>query len=284
MLDISHIPGQSDNIWIFYANGSIWQTWVKPRKCNFIWIMCIGGGSGGYGGGGGGLAGTAPGGATGAITRALFSANVLPDTLFVQPGVGSAGGAGASAGSNPVPGTATRSWVTIIANSTAAMNTVCISGTAGASGATAETAATTAVAGLLSLGNFISTPGQATTNASQIVPLVASGIILSGGGNGSAAGNVAAADILSVNLGITNTPTISGGASISGKGNPGIWNWKPMYAIGGSGGGGNASGNGGNGGDGAFGCGGGGGGNGSSGFVGGTGGKGGDGLVIIATF
>ena len=51
MLDIFNIPGQQDNVKIFYARGTTdWQTWTKPRNCKFIWMMCMGGGAGGGGG------------------------------------------------------------------------------------------------------------------------------------------------------------------------------------------------------------------------------------------
>jgi hypothetical protein len=290
MLDVFNIPGQQDNVTIFYGRGTTdWQTWQKPRNCKFIWIMCIGGGCGGE-------AGTTEspsnvggrGGGSGGVCRVIYPANVLPDTLFVQPGAGSAGAA--------FPGTpspASRSFVGIIAG-TAAMNTVCVSGAAGA-GTTnpnnAETAATTTQAGLMSLGTFIATAGQAgDTLGSGITPLSAT--ITSGGALGgivTVAGGTPGLSIASVNLGIYTTPQISGGAAggisgTGGAGNNGIWSWKPMFGLGGAGGGGTNTGvnSGGRGGDGAYGCGGGGGAAGST--IGGAGGKGGDGLVIIATF
>ena len=285
MLDISHIPNQSNNVWVFYTQGeTVWQTWVKPRKCNFVWIMCIGGGSGGYGGGGNGLAGSAPGGASGAVTKALYTANVLPDTLYIQPGTGSVGGTGSLSAQNFNAFSAGQSWVTIVPSTTTpvGLNTVCYSGVTAAAGVTGETAAT-ASGTLLTLGTFNSIAGQGINGLVQVVALGSSTIVC-GGGNGSLSGTVAAPDISSVSLGTTSTPAIIGGAAGGGAGNGGVWNWKPMYGLGGSGGGGSASGNGGNGGDGAFGCGGGGGGNGGTGFIGGNGGRGGNGLVIIATF
>ena len=300
MLDIFNIPGQQDNVKIFYAAGATaWQTWTRPRNCKFVWMMCIGGGSGGFGGAGGAGAGVSTGGPSGAVTRALFPANVLPDTLYVQVGTGSIGGAGSTGISNPLPGVPGRSFVVINPSGSvpAVMNTVCVSGLANASGGTPESATTTAAAGLLSLGNFTSIAGIAgNSTAGEYVPLTTT--ITCPGGAGSAAGvGTVGYGIASVNLGTYLTPAIPGGfgnatggptPGISSPGNPGPWFWKPMFGLGGSGGGGITGSGivGMNGGNGSFGCGGGGGGNTNSGVgsTGGNGGKGGDGLVIIATF
>jgi hypothetical protein len=292
MLDINFIPGQQDNVKIFYARGtSDWQTWQKPRNCKFIWIMCIGGGCGGESGttespsniGG-------RGGGSGGVCRVLYPANTLPDTLFIQPGAGSAGAATNNGGISPiVPSAANRSFVTINAGSTLSTNTVCVSGTA-AAGTTnpnnAETVATVSVASIMNLGTFTAIAGQAGDGGGAgISPL--STTITSGGASGgivTIGGGQAGFSIASVNLGTYTTPQISGGAAGGGTGNNGIWNWKPMFGLGGAGGGGTNTGvnPGGPGGNGAYGCGGGGGAAGST--IGGAGGKGGDGLVIIATF
>jgi hypothetical protein len=284
MLDVFNIPGQQDSVKIFYTQGDTsWQTWTRPRNCKFVWIMCIGGGSGGFGGAGSGGAANSLGGPGAAVTKALFPANVLPDTLYVQVGTGSIGGAGAITNINNLPSVPGRSFISIVPSSTTTMNIVCTSGLANAASSTPETAATVAAAGLLSLGTFTSTAGVAPVAAgSSVTPLVST--ITCPGANGSPAGNAAGAGILSVNLGTFNTPLISGGAS-GLIGNNGAWSWKPIvYGLGASGGGGVTSGTAGNGGDAnSYGCGGGGGGNSGAG-TGGNGGRGGDGLVIIATF
>jgi hypothetical protein len=169
------------------------------------------------------------------------------------------------------------------------MNTVCVSGAAPAgttNGFNAETVATITQAGLMSLGTFTAIAGQAGDSVgSGITPLVTT--ITCGGAAGgvvNVSGGQAGFNIASVNLGINPSPLISGGASGGAAGKSGIWNWKPMYGLGGAGGAGTNTGisPGGNGGNGGYGCGGGGGGAGST--LGGAGGNGGDGLVIIATF
>jgi hypothetical protein len=291
MLDVFNIPGQQDNVKIFYAAGTTaWQTWTKPRNCKFIWMMCIGGGAGGSGGTGG-FANQAggTGGGSGAIVRALFPANVLPDTLYVQPGNGGGGGGGLTNATNlalAAGGSGNRSWVSISQVTSSAMNVVCVSGATaagggGLAGGTAETIITgNTQAGLLNLGSFSATAGQ-VGGASQasITPLTT--IITSGGaGGGSSQATVeTGGSIIATSI----SPLIAGGA-ITANGNHGIISWKPLYFLGGAGGGGNsAGGTTGNGGNGAYGCGGGAGGS-NTGNPGGNGGNGGDGLVIIATF
>ena len=269
MLDVFNIPGQQDNVKIFYSAGATaWQTWQKPRNCKFIWIMCIGAGNGGGGMSTSAIAGLS-GAGSGAVTKALFPSNVLPDILYVQPGVGGIGGV--SGGTNG--GIGGRSYVSI-SPSTVAINVACISGGTPATYNVAETVATTALAGLLSLGNFTTTAGQAGT-ISDLTPLVST---ITCGSVGNQTGNNPGYSILATTI----SPLISGGAIGGVNGNHGIWSWKPLFGLGGAAGGGNNAGNGGKGGNGAYGCGGGCGGYGS--VAGGAGGNGGDGLVIIATF
>jgi len=293
MIDLFNIPNSQDNTSIFYANGSAWQTWKKPRRCEYVWIICIGSG----GGGANGAVGTSAantGGGSGAITRALFNASLLPDILFIQVGVGG----------NP-GGLGNRSFVSITPNTTTT-NLVVVSGTVAAlggqtgdSGVTAagETAATTTSANFLSLSNFISTPGVSTTGAVgiptsfNITPLTSQITSPGAPGGGYPANNSGQYDggsILSSNI----SPLISGGigSSVSGatagNGADGITSWKPFFSTGGAGGGStvnaSSSGFGGNGGKGGIGSGGGAGGAGFSG--GGSGGNGGNGLVIIVSF
>tara|TARA_R110000868_G_scaffold3681_2_gene22950 strand:- start:2269 stop:3087 length:819 start_codon:yes stop_codon:yes gene_type:complete len=272
MLDVFNIPGQQDNIKIFYAAGATtWQTWNKPRNCKFIWMMCIGAGAGG------GTTGTTSpgfGGGCGAVTRALFPANVLPDVLFIQPGIGA------------INATAGRSFVSITPSSAITMNLVCISGNAaaglGGNMQLGETAATAVNANLLNLGTFTSVAGRNQPNTAIVTPLTTT--ITCPGGNGGTPSISTGANIGSVDLGTFTTPNISGGTIINAGNNSdsGITYYKPFFSLGGAGGNSNNAGVGGKGGDGGIGSG--GGGNGGGTVIGAVGGKGGDGLVIIATF
>jgi len=289
MIDLFNIPNSQQDVQIFNANGSAWQTWQKPRKCNYVWIMCIGGAGGGGGGStysfdtAGGV-----GGGGGAVTRALYNAQILPDRLYVQVGLGGAGGAGATVGnSNGSTGTAgTRSWVGL-QPAIVATNMVMGSGTTPAAGgistnvgasAAGETVITQTTATFLTLSVFSSTAGQASPNislVSDVTPLTSQ--ITSAGAPFGA--GVAATSI---------SPEIKSGFNgiTAGPGGDGITSWKPFYSLGGAGGGALSGSSGGKGGDGGIGSGGGGGGSATitTSQVGGTGGKGGNGLVIIISF
>ena len=276
MLDIQNILSQTDNIRIYYQQGTAtWQTWRKPRNCSYVWIMCIGGGASGGGGRIGSTTATA-GGGSGAVTKAIYPAVFLPDLLYVQPGPG-----GARSSTAGICTVGNRSFVSAAPLSTSTANLACASGlnAAGISGA-GESALTPASAFYLNLSDFISTAGVAGTTTGNLSPLassiVAPGTVAPTGVSAGGSFNV-------LDLGTLTTQAVPGGAVGGGNGANGYWSWKPMYGIGGAAGGYNAAGTGGNGGDAiGYGCGGGAGGNGS--VAGGLGGRGGDGLVIIATF
>ena len=304
MLDLSHIPNSQQDIQIFYTNGTTnaWQTWQKPRKCNYVYIMCIGGGGGGAGGSIGTNSNSATGGGSGGVTRALYNAQQLPDRLYVQVGLGGAGGAGAvlqgNAGSSGTAGT--RSIVALLPLAAAA-NSIITSGNTAATGGSAtggtisgETASTTAGAFFYTLSNFISTAGIGSTTAGSFVPNNVTPLtsqLTSPGGGGAGINNVspsaiAGATILSSSISPLipgGTGTISAGSN-GGNGADGYTSWKPFFSTGGAGGGNAASGSGGNGGSGGIGSGGGSAGNSATVGPGGGGGKGGDGLVVIISF
>jgi hypothetical protein len=292
MIDLFNIPNSQQDIQIFNANGSAWQTWQKPRKCNYVYIMCIGGAGGGGGGSGFQNYVLTTGGGSGAVSRVLYNSQQLPDRLYIQVGLGGNGGIAGGVSSVGLGGSSgTRSTVSL-QPVVASQNLVAISGNAAATGGNAvpgsvgETVSTQSTATFYTLSNFISTAGVGTSangslsQANDITPLT-SQITCPGGGGSSA--NLNSASILATSI----SPLIPSGtlnpSGNGGNGGNGIMSWKPFYSLGGAGGGSSQSGGiGGNGGDGGIGSGGGGGGSGAGG--GGTGGKGGDGLVIIISF
>jgi hypothetical protein len=278
MLDLSHIPNSQQDVQIFYATSgsNSWQTWQKPRKCNYVWIMCIGGGGGGGGGGTtNNLSGG--GGGSGAITRVLFNAFLLPDILYIQAGKGGAGSATFAGGDG------NKSFVALQPNPIV-QNLVVTSGAVSSSGGVSETAATQTNMTFATLGNFISTAGFSLGNA-DITPLTST--IVTQGTSGGFKDSVAGTVVQPKNMLATSlSPFISGGISSTitngTDGNNGYTSWKPFFSLGGTGGGSSTVGNGGKGGNGGIGSGGGGGGTGQ--LLGGNGGDGGDGLVVIISF
>lgn len=279
MLDFSHIINSQQDIKIFYNTGT-WQTWTRPRKCEYIYIICIGGGAGGSGGGTSNNTVSSPGGG-GAITRGLFNSNLLPDDLYVNVGIGGKGGVSTSLGEN-----ATKSYVSMRPNITAS-NIILTSGNAAASAGNTENIATIANMVFSSLGTFMSAAG-ATVDAygtdvfpfdsSVITPGAYGGVYFTSGQINYPGSNIVETTI---------SPLIEGGAAAVGSGNggrgaDGITSWKPFFSLGGAGGGSANLGIGGDGGNGGIGSGGGSGGAGS--IAGGKGGDGGDGLVIMITF
>jgi hypothetical protein len=89
---------QQQRFWIYTGNKNStgFQTWLKPPGINFIHIIAIGAGGGGSsaaiwqtgvartGGGGGG---------SGGMTSVFLPAYLVPDTVYVNVGIGGAGGA-----------------------------------------------------------------------------------------------------------------------------------------------------------------------------------------------
>ena len=291
MLDVSYFQNQDSYVQGFF-NGGTWQTWVKPRGAKLVNIICQGSGAGG---GGGFQSGSTPrsggaGGGSGATARLTIDAKLLPDVLYILPGIGGIGGLGGNPATTGSSGQ--NSFVTLIPDTGSISNVVLRSGTTVAVGGTAGTAAANApgvlgeTAGVIgnnifsNLGTFTfqagvnstqggSSTGQTTTPSNFLVAAT-------GGGGTSVGGNVTATGPFPTTItAATNT-----------NGPNGIILYKPTLILyGGQGGGGSlSSGNGGNGGNGAPGCGGGGGGASfNTGVNAGNGGKGGDGFVIITT-
>ena len=299
MLDLSYFQNSYSNTQMFTSAGT-WQTWIKPRNAKMVNILCIGGGGGG---GCGAVFSSGPGGGSAAgYVKVTYQANILPDILYVQCGIGGIGGQPPGANG----GTGSLSYVAIIPDTTSTINLVCISAAttaggglaaSGGPGGTAATAATAANAIFLNLGTFITAAGIAGGQGSRQAPppadIIPSSFLVPGTGGGGGltsnigfpGGAIAAAGPM---------PYVSGGFSTingtpSGRGQDGIIMYKPILAfLGGTGGGcvRNGAAQAGAGGNGAYGCGGGGGGvnNGIGGSAAaGAGGNGGDGLVIITT-
>jgi hypothetical protein len=303
MIDLFNIPNSQQDVQIFYANGSAWQTWQKPRKCNYVYIMCIGGGGGGQSGtvaSGASSSNNTQGGGSGAVTRALYNSQQIPDRLYIQVGLGGNGGASTLTNTSNPGSSGTRSVVSLQPISLiVSQNLVAISGNAGAAGgvlnttSAGETVSTQTTAVFYTLSNFISTAGVACTffAASPIANIntLTSQITCQGAQGGGGVGGIPAARNGGSISETSYTPLIQGGlgtlspSTNGGNGSNGVTVWKPFLSTGGAGGGNSDLGNGGSGGNGGIGSGGGGGGSCSSGQSG-AGGKGGDGLVIIISF
>jgi len=303
MLDLFHIPSNTDSTKIFYANSGSWQTWQKPRNAKFIQIVCLGGAGGG--GGGRGLTGTSTvrggggGGASGGVTQGLFPAFLLPDILYIQPGVGGTGGPGGNqtggttgtVGSATIVGLSPSISVTSLICSAAGGNGGVAGGQASVAGGASTAAQTVANALFLTHALFTSYATVAGSTGAGVVGGAAGGsqtalntaIVTGGAGGGTAGsgpgGSIAPATVILLSVVSGSATQINAAASIPGDN--GYGSLKPLCGTGGGGGGGNTAFTGSAGGSGWYGCGGGGGAGGQN--VGGRGGNGGDGLVIITT-
>jgi len=314
-MEFFNLPNKSSYHKVFYADVSgHWQIWTKPSNINFVYMYVIGsGGAGGGGrtsgnnsGGGGG------GGASSSITTALYPAFLLPDTLYINVGVGSPGaaaGTGAASGAlsyistNP---STTSIFIFAQSGDVAAggggggTNSGTGSGVAGAAG----TSWTYSNYPLASMGIVASIIGQiggaggtnVPSDGTSITPTLpitggagGGGVSISGA-NTRAGGNITGSGFLPSILGGSadgSTVALIGGKSgfMGIKPTTESYLHLPMLYTGGSGGGskGVTAAVGGRGGDGSYGSGGGGGGA-SYASTGGSGGRGGDGLVLITCF
>jgi hypothetical protein len=143
MQDNFNITDTSENNQVFFSNGGIWQIWSKPNNVKFIHFYMLGGG----GGGGGGRATSVTsrtgggGGGSSSISSGIFFANLLPDILYIQVGIGGSGGTSTLNGSS-----GTVSYVSIQPNTTTS-NVVLVSGKAGDGGG--QSAGTAGIAGTI---------------------------------------------------------------------------------------------------------------------------------------
>jgi hypothetical protein len=302
--------GDPYNLAIQPATDS-WQTWTKPNNAMLIHILCIGAGGGGGGGRRNSAATTTTGGGgggSGAVTSMYVPAFLIPDTLYIQVGIGGKGAgiltsdfvnrslAGTTGGT---------SYVALYPSytGTSQVGNLLLSATGGGRGSGVSAAGTAGAAitvgasspFYLGLGQFTSSigcPGTAGVTGGVSVLIIGqfnSGITCGGGAGGGF-------NVTPSNGGIINTPSslipyltiLEGGfangtlTNISGKNGYAVK--KPLMYVGGSGGGGATTTNGGNGGNGAIGSGGGGGGCCVGAFSSGAGGDGGNGIVIITSY
>ena len=306
------------NRWVFIGNNkhvassvlsdTEYSVWSKPEGCNFIKIMCVGGGEAGltgdfgtattgrYGGGGGN---------SGQIAHGLWPAAIFPDRVYVRAGFG-----GAPSGSTTVTygGASSISIVPVRFEEAAteparrANGTVTLLCALGGTSATLTNQADYYRLGLSgtiqvhqsTLGNkegqgfgrAIAGGGNQTSGFILYITRDFNTNFLCGGGSGS--GAISGVTIQDGGF-ISSTAPVPyrqggvSGSSGSGQGGNGFFVWgPPMFGIGGGGGKGVNSGSGSGGGNGGMGCGGGGGGAGVS--AGGAGGYGGPGFVIIEVF
>lgn len=308
MIDYSNIPSISNHQTFFVAGSTAWQTWQKPKNSKFIHITAIGGGGGG--GSCSDVLGTSAGGGGGgssSITTILIPSVLLPDTLYIQVGLGGDGGT-----ANGVGSSGGLSTISIQPNTTAT-NVIIRSGTVGAAGGNNGTTTAgsgtggaggtvfTVASGFLSnLGFFSSIAGDAGANAGYgangSTKTALSTMCLCGGGGGAgkttgtdfAGGSILAGGVLGRVAGGTGGVAASDGNGGVSTIIPNLLTYSstqfPFATTGGSGAGSNQNGTGGgNGGNGAIGSGGGG----AGALVGGTGrvgGRGGNGIVFITSF
>lgn len=306
MIDYSNISQITNHQTFFGLGSTVWQTWVKPKNTKFVFITAIGGGGGGggstnstsvsiAGGGGGGCS---------SISKIFVPSFLLPDTLYINVGMGGAGGVNAAGSSGGI------STISIEPNTTSS-NVIIKSGISGAGGGlrgtatvgsgTAGTGGTAFVVSegfLSSLGTWSSFNGISGANGGAPgfnaggTVLALNTFILTGGGggggrstiNGGAGGSILANGVLGRAAG--GTPANEGTSGLITI-IPTLLTYSstefPFAATGGAGGGGADNVNtGGNGGNGQIGCGGGGAGGGGEGA--GNGGRGGNGIVFITTF
>lgn len=315
MIDEFHLLSRyKSNVKIFTPNVGVdakgMQTWQKPRGASMVMMICIAGGGGGGGGNAaasGNFRSGGGGGASSGVARFLCPALFLPDTLFVQCGVGGKGGAGDANGS---PGI--NSYVLTTPRVQTLPNIICYSGvnapgggqagqtTTGGTGGTVPTIAVTqpfnsmgewfAIVGVVgAAGGNSDVAGSSITAAwNGGTPMTTPG---AGGGGCTSSnkdgGSVTATDITDlVNSGYYSTGTGAVAAAGTGtgaaiNGSAGAYRLTPFFNSGGAGGAGVNSSAGGSGGHGGYGSGGGGGGGGTSA---GRGGNGGPGLVVIISW
>lgn len=295
MLDFNNLP-QPINVEVFNGGkvssgtGSRSTVWTKPRNCQNVGIICVGGGGRG-GTGGGGVAGTTRlgggGGGCGGVVAIYLPSLIVPPRLHVQVGIGG----GIISGQN----NGTSSFVALHALYTGYQSgtTLCLaeggnagSGNAGggaggsyAKGAATDTLVTFAKGLVVTKGTGAGQSGQTSvTDTNQSTGQPTYQLTRAGAGGGVSATNVAYAGGE-----IQSQPPIFNSYLNTSEDGDTVWeeNGYLFSSRGGAGGNGNSTGQGNRGGNGGLGCGGGGSG---AGLTSGVPGNGGDGVVIIVTW
>lgn len=205
-------------------------TWTKPKGSRLTYFWVVGGGGGG-GGGVGTNGGGGGGGGSGGVSKLIIPSILLPDTLYVSPGLGGSGGQGQL---NNSPTTAARGYPSYV--STAKLNNASLGGT----NLSIPVNATLIMANngnYGEMGNGVSkSPGGAGATALNVsaMPLIRLGIYQIEGGASGGDGGFTPSAASSVNFldsngfttggaggGSTNTGVATSGASISlGTGYP----------------------------------------------------------------
>lgn len=281
-------------VWIYSNRTAPYIAWNKPAGINFVQIIAVGAG----GGGGGGRANDdsaliygGAGGSNGGFTICFYPASLLPDVLYINLGLGGAGGAGGGIGVNGGTGTAggityvtwypsivTTSYFILNANggSGGGGGTTTVGGAAAAAGGIAST-----TLGLSQIGNRSIVGGQSGGDRSTLTDATINyrtSVGYSGGRWGTST-NTFAAQGIAYPAGNYALQPIPGGGNNTGGSGTNLSSFIDLIFTGGTGGSVNRTGTAGPGGNGGPGCGGGGGAAGN--VVGSNGGRGGDGLVII---
>lgn len=269
-----------------------------PHTASMVNLICVGGG----GGGGAGFASTSGtnrggggGGGSGYLGNFIIPRIAIPETIYVNPGLGGSGAV--NSGESGTAGTTTFvSTLPFAVNAGPSILAIAPGGTGGSPGTGAAGGTGGGSSGefptidnyaLASFG-FIKKASTPTGGSDGGAPGAAGGALTNrfiGGGSGG--GSVSSTNVLYDGglitthwnrIGANPLNTVYGPNGRDGQ--DGIQFLNPLFFTGGSGGRGSNTSAGGKGGDGAPGCGGGGGGAGLS--PGGPGGKGGDGFVIIS--
>jgi hypothetical protein len=286
----SNIPSnRDDNLFIFPGNRSAageWKAWTVPPSASYVSILAIGpGGDGGLGFAAavGAQKGGSGGGGSGGISRAIFRARTLPETIYLDLST--------SETTISVEPTTSLYYKLLFALAGGAGGTA-TSGTsaAGGVGAVNATDASVGPPPLLSSAVTYNTIGGVAGSSGGLALnffTIGTMIVMGGTGGGSTLSTPSYGGGGSIASSFDSFPGIAGGLPNSGgtgfDGNDGVWYWKPhIVGMGGTGGGAGSAGPG-RGGNGAFGCGGGGAGScvtqNTDAY-----GRGGPGLIIIKCF